>query len=188
MNAIDSYSEMKCFGKVYHYSKENDVSISGYEIKGKFHPEIIYHFEKGNACLGWSKNEEVAFPYGPINQMQLDKVPNDWQEMGIFVIEDEEAWNQAIYNQFAQRAQRGICSFLRTYILKDGTPIKVIDLQVLDTNQDRILLKVKDADGIHEQRYSRLQFIDENNEKKVEAYSEEATTNEGVELFSFRIE
>ena len=130
-NAMHSYEEVTCRGKTYYYDADNDVSFSGYDTSSGIPSSVQYHYVTGNACQGWTDDDEVAWAIGDISEADLSISAEDAEEKGWFVIQDGIALNEAAYNDFSRMAKQGVCSILRTWVI-DGDERKLIDVQLLE--------------------------------------------------------
>ena len=164
-NAIHSYPEMQCYGNTYYYDQEHDVSYTGHSEQGQLMTELTYHYENGNTCLGWTVDDEIAWPFGDLQDVDVTKeqaMENDW-----FVIENGIAQNMWIYNDFSRMVKQGVLCYLRTMII-EGTNVKYIDIQVLEETGYRVL--TKENGKVSEQTYRRFSDQEENGVKEVNVY------------------
>lgn len=128
-NAYTSYTEATCYGKTYHYDDVNDVSFTGYTTKAGLMNELVYTYESGNACAGWTSDDEIAWKYGDITEVDLNTTAEEAGELGWLYIEDGTAANLAVYNNFSRCVKQEIASYLRALVHENGT-VKVIDIQL----------------------------------------------------------
>ena len=71
-NALHAGKEITCYGNTYYYLEDNDVSLTGYSVKSGFpSSSVTYHYQKGNACLGWTNDDEVAWEAGDLKVADL---------------------------------------------------------------------------------------------------------------------
>ena len=127
--------------------------------------ELTYHYENGNTCLGWTVDDEIAWPFGDLQDVDVTKeqaMENDW-----FVIENGIAQNMWIYNDFSRMVKQGVLCYLRTMII-EGTDVKYIDIQVLEETGYRVL--TKENGKVSEQTYRRFSDQEENGVKEVNVY------------------
>ena len=197
-NALRSGEEIKCYGNTYYYQEDKDVSLTGYTVNGGFPSSVTYHFEKGNACEGWSLDDEVAWELGDIKDADLSIDPmKAAQDLEWFVIVDGKALNPGIYNDFSRLVKQGVFSILRTMVVENGK-VKLIDIQLLETpvkqqagaNTQEAYYRaaVRTADGIEENFYTRYSETAETAPRKVSVYEKDG---EGVEhetvLFTYSV-
>jgi hypothetical protein len=142
-NAMHSYEEVTCRGKTYYYDADNDVSFSGYDTSSGIPSSVQYHYVTGNACQGWTDDDEVAWAIGDISEADLSISAEDAEEKGWFVIQDGIALNEAAYNDFSRMAKQGVCSILRTLVI-DGDERKLIDVQLLE---NPVKVEQKNSEG-----------------------------------------
>ena len=175
-NAIRSGEETKCYGKTYYYLE--DI--------------------KGNACKGWTLDDEVAWEVGALKDadMKIDPMKAA-EDLQWFVIVDGKALNPGIYNDFSRLVKQGVFSILRTMIVENGE-VTLIDIQLLEepeiqqagdnTQEAYYRTAVRTADGIEENYYTRYSETAETSPRIVSVYEKDA---EGVEhetvLFTYSV-
>lgn len=193
-NAMQSYTETKCYGNTYYYSEDNDVSFSSYDVDGQ---TLAYHYVSGNACAGWSDDDEIAWALGDIEEATQGIITDEAVEKDWFVIEDGIALNPGIYNDFSRLVKQGVYSALRTMIV-EGNDISFVDIQLLEepviqtvgSNSQEAYYKVtvlKDGE-VSEEYYTRYSETADVDPRVVSVYEKDA---EGVEhetvLFTYEI-
>ena len=197
-NAIRSGEETKCYGKTYYYLEDNDVSVIGYTVNQGFPSSVTYHYIKGNACKGWTLDDEVAWEVGALKDadMKIDPMKAA-EDLQWFVIVDGKALNPGIYNDFSRLVKQGVFSILRTMIVENGE-VTLIDIQLLEepeiqqtgdnTQEAYYRTAVRTADGIEENYYTRYSETAETSPRIVSVYEKDA---EGVEhetvLFTYSV-
>ena len=129
-NALASYSQTTCYGKTYYYDESNDVSFTGIETKAGLLNQFSYDYESGNACAGWTSNDEIAWKYGDIKEVDLSISKEDAKDNGWLYIEDGTAYNLAVYNSFSRYVKQEIATYLRTIVNDNGT-VHVVDIQLM---------------------------------------------------------
>ena len=159
---------------------------------------MTYHFEKGNACKGWTLDDEVAWEVGALEDADMTIDPmKAAQDLEWFVIVDGKALNPGIYNDFSRLVKQGVYSILRTMIVENGE-VKLIDIQLLETpveqqagaNKQEAYYRaaVRTADGIEENYYTRYSETAETNPRRVSVFEKDG---EGVEhetvLFTYSV-
>ena len=197
-NALHASKEIKCYGKTYYYQEENDVSLSGFETRSGIPASVTFYFEKGNACRGWSGDDEVAWEIGALADADFGITPEEAAEKNWFVIVNGKALNPGIYNDFSRLVKQGVYSILRTMIV-DGDEVKFVDIQLLENavkqkagenEQDAYYrVAVKTSEGIEEQYYTRYSETNETTPRIVSVYEKDA---QGVEhetvLFTYSVQ
>lgn len=128
-NAYTSYPEKKCYGKTYHYDEANDVSFTGFTAKAGMMNELVYTYTAGNACSGWTEDDEIAWKYGDIKDTDLNTSADKAKELGWLYIENGTAANLAVYNNFSRCIKQEIACYLRALIHENGT-VKAVDIQL----------------------------------------------------------
>ena len=197
-NALHSGEEIKCYGKTYYYLSDSDVSLDGYHTASGIPASVTFTFQKGNACKGWTGDEEVAWEIGAIEDADLTIDPQKAaDDLQWFVIVDGTALNPGIYNDFSRLVKQGVFSILRTMIVEDGN-VKLVDIQLLEypekqkvgsnTQEAYYRVAVRTEEGIEERFYTRYSETAEVNPRTVSVYEKDA---EGVEsetiLFTYKI-
>ena len=196
-NALHASKEIKCYGKTYYYQEENDVSLSGFETRQGIPSTVTFFYEKGNACLGWSGDDEVAWEIGALADVDFAITPEEAAEKNWFVIVDGKALNPGIYNDFSRLVKQGVYSILRTMIV-EGDTVKFVDIQLLEdavkqkageNEQDAYYrVAVRTAEGIEEQYYTRYSETNETTPRIVSVYEKDG---QGVEhetvLFTYSV-
>lgn len=143
-NAMHSYEEVTCRGNTYYYDADNDVSFSGYDASSGFPSSVEYHYVSGNACKGWTDDDEVAWAIGDISEADLSISAEDAEEKGWFVIQNGIALNEPAYNDFSRMVKQGVYSILRTLVI-DGPDRKLIDVQLLE---NPATVEQKNSEGV----------------------------------------
>ena len=131
-NAVHAHEEKKCRGTSYYYDAENDVSFYGVSGRAGLLNEVALHYQQGDACQGWTTNDEVAWPFGKITDVDFQIKPQEALEKGWLVIEDGKAANPARYNDFSNMVKQGVYCYLRTMLYEDGRLVRIIDIQMLE--------------------------------------------------------
>ena len=107
-NALHSGEEIKCYGKTYYYLSDSDVSLDGYHTASGIPASVTFTFQKGNACKGWTGDDEVAWEIGAIEDADLTiDPPKAADDLQWFVIVDGTALNPGIYNDFSRLVKQG---------------------------------------------------------------------------------
>ena len=197
-NALHSGEEIKCVGNTYYYLEDKDVSLKGYTVEGGFPASVTYQYESGNACKGWTFDDEVAWEAGSLADadMTIDPVKAA-EDLEWFVIVDGKALNPGIYNDFSRMVKQGVYSLLRTMIVENGE-VKLVDIQLLENpvkvnagkNEQEAYYRVavRTAEGIEEHWYTRYSETTETSPRIVSVYEKDG---EGVEhetvLFTYSV-
>ena len=153
-NAMHSYEEVTCRGKTYYYDADNDVSFSGYDTSSGIPSSVQYHYVTGNACQGWTDDDEVAWAIGDISEADLSISAEDAEEKGWFLIQDGIALSEAAYNDFSRMAKQGVCSILRTLVI-DGDERKLIDVQLLE-NPVKVEQKNSEGESVEAEAFFKV--------------------------------
>lgn len=153
-NAFHSYEEEKCHGNTYYYHKENDVSLKNYETTGLFPVTLTYSFEEGNACEGWTYDDEVAWPFGKLEDVSFMMTPEESEANGFYVIEDGKSRNIGVYNDFSRLFKQGVYSKLRTMEYENGTLKTIYDIQLLEDAHFKVGIRTQDH--MEEDIYARI--------------------------------
>ena len=196
-NALHASEEIKCYGKTYYYDEGNDVSLIGYETTSGIPSSVTFSYEPGNACLGWSGDDEVAWEIGSLSEADFSIRPEEAAEKNWFVIVDGKALNPGIYNDFSRLVKQGVYSILRTMIV-DGDEVKFVDIQLLEepvkqmageNEQDAYYrVAVKTKDGTEENYYTRYSETNETTPRIVSVYEKDGQGVEHeTELFIYSV-
>lgn len=187
-NAMHAGEEIKCYGNTYYYRRDSDVSLTGYTVRSGLPASVTYSYQKGNACLGWSMDDEVAWEIGLLKDADLSVDPQyAADELKWLVIRDGIALNPGIYNDFSRLVKQGVPSILRTLVI-EGNERRIVDIQLLEEASEQVVegqkresyyrAAVKDADGISEHYYSRYSETTEVNPRTVSVYEKDAVGTE----------
>ena len=171
-NALHAGEEVKCYGETYYYREDSDISLEGYTVDNGIPATVTFHYRKGNACLGWTGDDEVAWEVGAIEDADLAITSEEAMELDWFVIQDGKALNPGIYNDFSRLVKQGVFSILRTLII-EGDDVKIVDIQLLENAKE-----VKAGDNVQEAFYrAAVKTKDEITEDWYTRYSETTETN-----------
>lgn len=180
-NAFHMYEENKCYGKTFYYDDTNDVSLYQHEEYGGFPSTLVYSYENGDACYGWELDDEIAWPYGKIEEVDLNLTPEEAMEKEWIVIQDGKTLNPGAYNDFSRMIKQGVYCYSRAYIIDKGET-KIIDIQLLEDG--KFLVKKRDTETSTEETYVR--FTDgelEDGSKPVTVYKIQDKNAEGEILY-----
>lgn len=166
-NALHYNEEMACYGYTYFYDKGNDLSFKDEheESHDGLMTTLTYHFEPGNTCAGWTVDDEIAWPFGDIRDVDVtaeEAMENDW-----LVIRDGITQNIWVYNDFSRMVKQGVYCYLRTMII-EGNEVKYVDIQALSDSGFKVL--IKDKLGVSEEICRRFSDKEENGVKTVSVY------------------
>lgn len=186
-NAMMAYGESKCYGKTYYYDKSNDVSYYDVETESGFPSRVSYLYESGNACLGWTEDDEIAWPYGDPMEVDLSITPEEAMalENPWFVIVDGVPQNEYVFNEFSRNFKQGVCSYFRTMIV-EGNEKSLIDIQLLTPENGAFYIRTRNADWIEEGPYPRVSEIEMNGEVWMAAFAKNSSKAEAIPLFRGR--
>ncbi|MBQ9046683.1 MAG: hypothetical protein IJ120_02175 [Solobacterium sp.] len=183
-NAFHSYEESKCYGRTYYYDADNDVSLVSHEESGILPTRLRYVYEEGNACAGWTLDDEIAWPLGEITEVNWQMTPAEATEKGWITVDGEKALNMPAYNDFSRLMKQGVYSAQRVMLYSGENLQKIIDIQLLESGRFRIVQRT--GDQVTEEIYARLSDQeDENGVKEVCVYN--GSFKEEVPILLFRI-
>lgn len=128
-NAMHSYEESECYGTTYYYDASNDVSYTGYAVSGALPGTLTYSYVQGNACAGWTEDDEVAWEDGDPLDVSADLTIDEALENSWIVIADGEIQNPEQYNDFSRMVKQGLYCMKRTVFFEDGVLVRIIDVQ-----------------------------------------------------------
>lgn len=185
-NAFYSYGESSCYGTTYFYDEENDISYSAHSSSGFLPTRLTYSYVQGNACEGWSEDDEVAWEYGSIDDVDFTMTKEDALEQeGYFVIADGSAQNISQYNDFSRLVKQGVYSYLRTMIYENDELVKIVDIQLLSDAKFRV--RVRTADETTDTTYVRFSDLEnEDGSKDVSVYEKSYSDAEAIILFTVK--
>lgn len=180
-NALHSYKVSKCYGNTYYYDSANDVSLSEAAAAGVLPTTLTYQYASGNACAGWTDDDEVAWSFGDIKEAGKVTTAEAAEEKGWLVIEDGKALNPAVYNDFSRMVKQGVMCYLRTMIIENGSA-RFIDVQLLESGRMRV--QTWDGSTATDEEYARFSDTEETDgSKPVYVYKGNDKSN-GVLLFT----
>ncbi len=181
-NAVHSYEEEGCFGLTYYYDPVHDVSIRAHEEHGGLPSTLVYLYDAGHVCEGWTLDDEIAWPFGDPEEAYGALTEEAALEEGWLVIRDGKCLNVPVYNDFSRMVKQGVFCYLRT-VLFEGGEYRIVDIQLCEDGHFRVL-ECDDA-GCTEKSYIRLSDSEDSEGKKpVQVYSENSAQAEGVLLFT----
>ncbi len=184
-NALHSYTEVKCYGKKYFYDKANDVTILDAKVDGSLlNHRLTYSLEGGNLCGGWTNDDEVAFAFGPIDDVDLNISVEEALEKEWFVVKDGKALNAAAYHDFARMVKQGVYCMERMIVI-DGNHRSIVDMQVMESCPKPFRVTVRDETGIRSNYYARFTDQEVGNKKIVQVYEVQSSDEEPLVLFEF---
>ncbi len=196
-NVLHSGEEIRCYGKTYYYQSDKDVSLSGYDTGNGLVSSVTYHYQPGNACLGWTGDDEVAWELGPLSEADPSISPEAAAEKEWFVIQDGKALNPGIYNDFSRLVKQGVYSILRTMVTENGE-VTFTDIQLLENpkkvkngenEQDAYYcVRVLKNGEVSENYYTRYSETAETDPRIVSVYHKDAQGQEHeTVLFTYRV-
>lgn len=202
-NAVHAHEEKKCRGMSYYYDADHDVSFYAAIAHSGFPNEVALQYQKGNACQGWTTNDEVAWPFGSIQDVDFRMTPETAMEKGWLVIADGKTENPVVYNDFSNMVKQGVYCYIRTMLYEDGKLTRIVDIQMLeievagsDTDKKEQSAGVQKNTGnafrveIREERqtstetYIRLSDQEENGERPVCVYKNNDAEAQATWLFT----
>jgi len=181
-NALHSYKESACYGKTYYYDAGNDVSLAAAAAEGVLPTKLTYQYVSGNACAGWTDDDEVAWPFGSIKDAaKTADTAEEAKDHGWFIIEDGKSLNTGAYNDFARKVKQGVMCYMRTLIIESGKT-RYIDLQLLESGKVRV--QTWDGTTATDEEYARFSDTEgDGGAKPVYVYRTNEKVN-GVLLFT----
>lgn len=183
-NALHSYEEVKCYGEKYYFDHLNNVTITGLDVEGGMPSKVTYHFEHGNYCEGWTMDDEVAFEFGPIEDVDLNISVEDALKKEWFVVKDGKAVNPAAYNDFARMVKQGVYCMERMIVI-NGDERSIVDMQVVEEGDKPFKVTTRTKDGVEVEHYSRFTDVIENGKKVVQVYYAQSSDEKPTVLFEF---
>ncbi|MCR5230203.1 MAG: hypothetical protein K6D03_08750 [Solobacterium sp.] len=185
-NALQWHEEHTCYGTTYYYDKAADVSLTGYTVENGIPSRLTFTYEHGNACAGWTVDDEIAWEIGDIHEIDFGISTDEAVEKEWLVIRDGKALDPGVFNNFARLCKQGVFGIMRTMII-EGDSVRFIDIQNLENAKYRIA--VNDGKTVTENIYSR--FSDERNsdETHIRAIVTEGSFDHQTEetLFEFDV-
>ncbi len=185
-NAMFAYGEVKCRGNTYYYDEENDRSYYDVEVSSGIPSRFSYYYEKGNACAGWTEDDEIMWPYGDPKDVDLEKVDVEAvvsdEDAPWFVIENGEARNLYLYNEHFRMFKQGVMCYFRTMVI-EGNERKLIDIQLLTPDAGAFYIRTNNAEGVEEGHYARVTETDIGGETWMCAYKKQWEGEPPVPLF-----
>lgn len=202
-NAVHAHEEKKCRGTSYFYDADNDVSFYGAYGRSGFPNEVALQYQTGNACQGWTTNDEVAWPFGKIQDVDFQLSAKEAAEKGWLVIADGKAANPAVYNDFSNMVKQGVYCYLRAMLYEDEKLVRIVDIQMLEIEvEDKntpekehaagiqkntgnaFQVSIRDAQQTSTDTYIRLSDQEENGERPVCVYKNNDANAEATQLFT----
>lgn len=159
-NAIHSYEEQKCYGTVYYYDSEKDISYERVEVVSGMPGRVIFHFRQGNVCEGWSVDDEIAWEDGDPLKIDPSINPQQAMENGWIVVQDGKLLNVAQYFDFSRMVKQGVLCMQRVLIY-EADSLTVLDIQLMEDASFR-LIRVEDGVSATE-RYGRFTEVETEN-------------------------
>ncbi len=178
-NALHSYEESTCYGTTYYYDENNDVSYTDVESTGG---TISYHYVNGNACSGWTTDDEIAWEFGAIEEMYFYISVEDAVASNYLVIVDGEVQNVGVYNDFANMAKQMVYSYMRT-IVDEGDERTIIDIQLLESGKFRVITRT-DNETSDAKEYDRFSEVEIDGHRTVCVFETSREDAEPIALFA----
>ena len=183
-NAFHMYEENKCYGKTFYYDKTNDVSFYQHIEEGGFPSTLTYLYENGDACYGWTLDDEIAWPFGSIDEVSLDLTAEEAMEKEWIVIKDGHTLNPGAYNDFSRMIKQGVYCYSRAYII-DQNDVTIIDIQLLE--DAKFLVKKRNKNQTIEETYVRFSDSElSDGSKPVTVYKIQDKNAEGEILYTVK--
>lgn len=201
-NAMHYHTENTCRGISYYYDEGNDVSYYEVDSDASFPlNSVTLKYEPGDACEGWTTNDEVAWPFGDIRDVDWNITPQEAMDKDWLVIVDGKAQNPGVYNDFSNMVKQGVYCLIRTVIYEGDSVSSVVDIQMMEIEvegQDTdatmagvqkntgnsFHVSIRTADDVSEDDYIRLSDNEENGKKPVLVYKENDAGAEGTLLYT----
>lgn len=183
-NAVHAYEEEGCYGNTYFYDEVHDVSIYGHGEESGFPGSVVYYYEPGNICSGWTLDDEIAWPFGDPDDAYTGLTKETALEQGWLVIEDGDCLNIPVYNDFSRMVKQGVFCYLRTVIF-EGNTHRIVDIQLCEDGHFRVIRC--DETSCEEEEYIRLNDFEEaDGSKPVYVYQENSALAEPELLFTVK--
>jgi hypothetical protein len=201
INAEHYHTEETCRGVTYYYDEENDVSYYGTTTETGLLNSVTLQYQSGDACEGWGTNDEVAWEFGDIADVDWNVSQQEAEENEWFVLADGEPVNIGVFHDFSNMVKQGVYCYLRTVIYEDGKVSSIVDIQMMevilegtDTDAEMAGVQantgnafrvwVRTSEGVTQQDYVRYSdTVGEDGYKPVTVYASNATDDTGVVLF-----
>lgn len=178
-NALHHFEEVRCYGQDYFYDASSDHTYEKISLKSGLLNQIIFHYQQGNTCKGWTTDDEIAWPFQDIKTV-VGLTRRQVVEKEYFVIGNPNE-NVGKYRDFSRFAKQGVLSYLRTYIENEN---RWIDIQLLEDGKFKVTTLEQDG-KVETTLYARFSEEIEGNLIKVLMYKSSYLEEKPVELFQF---
>lgn len=130
---ISKYEKLNCDGKEYFYNKEEDFTITEYEIKrGLIFNKFFITYGNGNSC-------EIDTSLKNIELLPNNYSISDAKKDGSYVIENGKVYNSDSYNEFLDNVNKKIPSTLRIATLTKEGDLILTDLRYLSDGKFKVI-------------------------------------------------
>ncbi len=194
-NALAAYESITCKTVTYYYDEMQDITINSATLHAGFpFNSVTYNYQQGNPCLGWSIDDEVAYPYQNLEQLPQELDLEAMVDMGYFVVDQGKALNYERYDRFIVNQNNGILDYLRIVNVLDDQNTVIIDLQFTSDNVIAITLDTSRAQttvdlALTKLSYDRIASASVDNELLIVAYDgNDSTVEDRVPLVKINIE
>ncbi len=142
-NALATYEPVTCKLVTYYYDESQDYAINDVSIQSSFLVNtIIYNYQKGNPCEGWTTDMEVKYPFGNSDEITSINI-EELSSQNNMIITNDEVINIHLYDNFLVNQNNGILDYLRIINVASENSIQIIDLQY--TSQNNIIVTIDDT-------------------------------------------
>lgn len=154
-NIMNKYEKISCNNKNYYYDKENDITISEYDVKQGFIINKFYIvYVKGNYCKEDENTienyyDELTSNYTPIEEIPLEYDAEDAKNDNVVLSVLSKVYNVNLYNEFMNDYNSKKSTFLRF-----ASPTEEGDLIITDVKYDSKRDKVIVVNDYRRDRYS----------------------------------
>lgn len=130
---ISKYEKLNCDGKEYFYNKEEDFTITEYEVKrGLIFNKFFITYGNGNSC-------EIDTSLKNIELLPNNYSIADAKKDGSYVIENGKVYNSDSYNDFLDNVSKKIPSTLRIAALTKEGDLILTDLKYLSDGKFKVI-------------------------------------------------
>ena len=130
---LDQYEKLNCDGKNYFYNKEEDFTITGYQLKrGFLFNTFAITYGHGNSCeMNTSLKNIELLP----DDYSLEEAKKD----GVYVIDTDAVYNASSYEKFLEDIKSQVPSTLRIAKLTTEGDLILIDVKTLSDGKFKII-------------------------------------------------
>ncbi len=129
---LKSYEKISCNGNDYYYNKDDDYTISEYNVKrGFLYNEINITYSMGNIC-------EIDTTFRKIELIPNEYTLEDAIKEGYYTITDEGIKNEDNYNEFLKKIENKEESSFRIVRNNENGYLTITDLTYLDDGRFKV--------------------------------------------------